>query len=227
MNPNNTIIVLSRYKKDVSWARGFTDKGYVTLIYDHSDNDNNNPYNLNLNKGKEASAYLKYIIDKYDSLPTYSVFIHDKETSWHHRGSVVDLVLANKGSTKKYYNFNNKVCSTIKNDIWDEMKIFFKKYLSKYIGPIEYFGDWTVNHLCCAQFIVHKSKITQHPKKFYQDIFKWITTTKLDHQITGRILEWTWRIIFMSRKYKLNTPVNIDDASYIFNPKILKSNAIR
>jgi hypothetical protein len=227
MNPSNSIIVISRYKKDIKWAKSFTDKGYVTLVYDHDESAQSNPYSLNLNKGKEASAYLKYIIDKYDSLPLYSLFIHDKDTSWHHQGSIVKLILDNQGSTKKYYNFNNRVCSTIKNGVWKEMKSFYNKFLSKYLGPIEYFGDWTVNHLCCAQFVVHKSKIRQHPKKFYQDLFNWITTTNMDHEITGRLLEWTWRIIFLPEKYKLEKPINIDDASqYVFNKSVLKSNAV-
>ena len=229
MNPNNTIIVISRYNKNTSWTKKFTDKGYVTLIYEHGENGSaNNPYNLNVNKGKEAAVYLKYIIDKYDSLPTYTVFLHDKLESWHHQGDLVKLVLKNQNSNKKYFNFNNKVCSTIKNDVWKEMKWFFKKYLSKYIGPIENFGDWTVNHLCCAQFVCHKSKITQHPKKMYVDLYNWIIKTDIDHQTTGRLLEWTWRIIFNPSNYTLKKPINIDNINeYKFNPIILKKNAIQ
>ena len=153
MNPSNTIIVVSRYVKDTSWTRDFANKGYVTLVYEHGENGSvNNPYNLNINKGKEASVYLKYIIDKYDSLPKYTVFLHDKQYSWHHAGNLVDLVLKNQGKDYNYFNFNNRTCASIRNDVWKEMKWFYNKFLSPQLGPIEYFGDWTVNHLCCAQF---------------------------------------------------------------------------
>lgn len=229
MNPNNTIIVISRYDKDTSWTRRFTDKGYTVLTYEHGEHGStNNPYNLGVNKGKEASAYLKYIVDKYDSLPLYTVFLHDKLFSWHHQGDIVDLVFKNEGSAKQYFNFNNKVCSTIKNDLWSDMKWYFKKFLSPYIGPIENFGDWTVNHLCCAQFVCHKNKIRQHPKKMYEDMYKWIIKTDMDHQTTGRLLEWTWRIIFNPKQYMLKNPINIDNVrEYKFDPKILKKNAIK
>lgn len=215
MNPSNTLIVISRYERDTAWTRRFTDKGFITLIYEHGEKGSpNNPYNLGINKGKEAAAYLKYIIDKYDSLPTYTVFLHDKLFSWHHQGDLVDLVLSNVGSKKKYYNFNNKLCSTVKNPVWKEIKWYFNKFLAKYIGPIETFGDWTVGNLCCAQFICHKSKILQHPKKMYQDLYKWIISTDMDYQLTGRLLEWTWRIILNPELARLKVPVNVDDPNY-------------
>lgn len=228
MEAKNTIIVVSRYNRDTSWTRKLTDRGYVVLVYEHGEHGSkSNPYNLGINKGKEASSYLKYIIDKYDSLPTYNVFLHDKLKSWHHAGNVTDLVLNNEGSTKQYFNFNNRVCSTIKNDVWKEMQWFFTRFLEPYIGPKEYFGDWTVNHLCCAQFVCHKKKITQHPKEMYQNIYNWIIKTNMDHEITGRLLEWTWRIIFNPNEYKLKKKIDINNPKeYKFNPKILKKNAI-
>lgn len=222
MNQNNTIIVISRHEKDTAWTKEFTNKGYTVLIYEHGGEcSTNNPYNIGVNKGKEASIYLKYIIDKYDYLPTYTVFLHDKLHAWHHKGKITDLVLQHQNKKDKYYNFNFRTCSSIKNDVWKEMKWFYKKFLSPQLGPIEYFGDWTVNHLCCAQFIVHKSKILQHPKSFYENIYKWITNTKMDHQITGRLLEWTWRIIFEPTKYKLSKKINLDSKAYKFDPSIL------
>jgi hypothetical protein len=228
MQANNTIVVVSRYNRDTSWTRKLTDKGYTVLIYEHGEHGStNNPYNLGINKGKEASSYLKYIIDKYDCLPTYSVFLHDKMKSWHHAGNVTDLVLNNEGSSKQYFNFNNRVCSTIKNGVWKEMQSFFTRFLEPYIGPKEEFGDWTVNHLCCAQFVCHKKKITQHPKAMYQNIYNWIIKTNMDHEITGRLLEWTWRIIFNPNEYKLKKTIDINNPKeYKFNPKILKKNAI-
>ncbi|KAK5683237.1 hypothetical protein LTS10_004768 [Elasticomyces elasticus] len=36
-----------------------------------------------LNQGREAMAYLTYIIDHYDALPDYMVFTHGHERSWH------------------------------------------------------------------------------------------------------------------------------------------------
>lgn len=228
MDPSNTIVVISRFDRDTAWTRKLTKRGYVVLIYEHGETGSpNNPYNLNKNKGKEASAYLKYIIDKYDSLPEYSVFLHDEKRAWHHEGNIADRVLDNQNSTQQYFNFNSRVCSTIRNDIWPDMKEFFDTFLAPYIGPKEYFGDWTVNHLCCAQFVCHRDKIRQHPRRMYRAIYRWIMKTDKSYQITGRLLEWTWRIIFNPSKFKLKKPINIDDPKqYTFDPRVLSKNAI-
>lgn len=211
MNASNTLIVVSRYQRDTSWTREFTQKGYVTLVYEHGgpSSNINNPYNSNINRGKEASSYFQYIVEKYDSLPIYSVFLHDKLESWHHKGSLTKLVLdyAKENKTSKYFNFNNKLCASIENTLWSQMKWYFDKFLSPYIGPMNLYGDFTVNNLCCAQFIVHRSKITQHPLKMYKDIHKWLVTTDMDPEITGRLLEWTYRLIFSPNDAKLKIPL--------------------
>lgn len=196
MNPSNTTIVVSRYNRPTLWTRDLTNKGYRVIIYDHGLGDMQSPYNLGKNKGKEASAYLKYIVDHYDSLTPYTVFLHDEETAWHHRGKIQDRVLEHQGKRDKYKSFNSATCGDIRNGYWKEMQAFFKRYLEPYIGSASKYGNWTLGELCCAQFVVSRSLIKQHPKKMYSDAFKWIMNTNLDYEITGRLFEWTWRIIF-------------------------------
>jgi hypothetical protein len=58
----------------------------------------------------KASAYLKFIVDHYDNLPEYTLFIHDEEYSWHHEGSVVDRYYEAISSNKKYVNINSISC---------------------------------------------------------------------------------------------------------------------
>ena len=41
------------------------------------------PHHLPVNKGREASVYLTYIIQHYNSLPDYVVFIHGKRYQIH------------------------------------------------------------------------------------------------------------------------------------------------
>ena len=35
------------------------------------------------NKGRESMAYLTYLIDNYDDLPEYMVFLHSLRYQWH------------------------------------------------------------------------------------------------------------------------------------------------
>lgn len=107
---------------------------------------------------------------------------------------VMDVVKMN--AIPKFYSLNDVCTGNIRNTIWNNTKQFFNKYLTPYIGKIEDYGDWTLGNLCCAQFVVHKSRILQHPKKMYKDIYEWLMRTNIDPEHTGRALEWTWSLIF-------------------------------
>ena len=82
----NAMVVVSHYKEDLSWLSRIR---YKYVVY-KKDQDDDYPYNVPVNKGNEASAYLKYIIDHYDNLPEYVIFVHGHESDWHHEDSMVD-----------------------------------------------------------------------------------------------------------------------------------------
>jgi hypothetical protein len=194
MQPSNTFIVCSKHNKDTSWTTKLTERGFHIAVYNH-DNDGRDGYCIPKNKGREASVYLKYIIDHYNSLFPYTIFLHDEEYAWHHDGSIVNLVINTK---PKQYTSLNKLCMySIKgNDKIPIMKAFFKKYLEPYIGSIDKFGDWTVGEKCCAQFVVHRNRIHRYPLEFYQNIYNWLMTTNIDERTSGNMLEWTWSLLF-------------------------------
>lgn len=48
-----------------------------------------------------------------------------------------------------------------------------------------------------AQFLVHKSLITNLPLEFYDKLYNWIITTDLENAESGRFLEWTWHILWL------------------------------
>jgi hypothetical protein len=200
-NPTNTTIVVSRWQASTRWTQRLVELGYRVCVYDHGTNPNN-PYNLPRNCGREASAYLKYIRDHYDALTTYTIFTHDEEYSWHHDGSLVDLIsrkLSTIPETIKFINFNNRCTDSIKNDLWPTMKGYFDKYLAPYIGSRNQYGDWTIGNRCCAQFIVHRDRIRRHPRKFYEDLYRYHITPTKDDPIgyaKGHLFEWTISLIF-------------------------------
>lgn len=201
ITPKNTTIILSRYNEDTTWTTPLVEHGFRVIVYDHI-RQPNNPYYVPVNQGREASAYLKYIIDHYDHLPTFQIFLQAEDRAWHHNGSLSNRILSmykKKTPITQHYKNLNKVClGNIQNQITAHTFYFFDTFLAPYIGNREkYFGDWTPGNLCCAQFIVHKSRILKYPLKFYQDIYNWILTSKqLDEKGKGHMLEWTWFLIF-------------------------------
>jgi hypothetical protein len=152
-----------------------------------------------VNKGNEASVYLKYIIDNYENLPDFTFFIQDEEYAWHHSGSIINLLDEAIMSNKLYYNINDKniLGSIVTNPWYNDILIWYNTYIEKYI-PINTLPnkDWTPNYRGSAQFLVHKSLITNLPLEFYENLYNWLITTDMTSAKSGRFLEWTWHIFW-------------------------------
>jgi hypothetical protein len=210
----DTNIVVSRYNKNVDFTYKINNGLDINiLIYDKENPEN--PFNIPVNKGQEASVYLKYIIDFYDSLSEYTFFIHDEEFSWHHSGSIVDKYNEAKASSRLYYNINDlnhwkernsiKKCHGYKlfNLFMSWYTHFFEEYIP--ISKIPNKNDFIYGFLGSGQFLVHKKLITNLPKEFYEKLYDWIITTRLENWITSRFLEWTWHIMWVIYPHFIKT----------------------
>ena len=49
---------------------------------------------------------------------------------------------------------------------------------------------------CCAQFALTRQKIRERPLSDYQRYRNWITETGLEDNVSGRVLEYSWHVIF-------------------------------
>jgi hypothetical protein len=192
--------VVSRYCKNVDWVYNLNNINNI-FIYDKETPEN--PYNVPVNKGQEASAYLKYIIDNYDNLSDFTFFTHDDEYCWHHSGSIIDKyneAIQEIDSGKLYYNINDNCIlgSIVSNPWYNDILAWYNEYIEKYI-PMNSLPDkdWTVGHRGSAQFLVHKSLITKLPKQFYEELYDWIITTEITNDKTSRFMEWTWHIFWV------------------------------
>jgi hypothetical protein len=199
MTPTN--IVCSRYKRDVSFVYRINDgKDIHPMIYDKENPAN--PYNVPVNKGNEASVYLKYVVDNYDTLSEFTFFIHDEEYAWHHTGSIVDKYKEAVASGEKYYNIND-LCLWGTNAITPHMYRLFKHWYNKYVNDYIPFdsiptinGNFTNGYRGSAQFLVHRDNIRCLPKAFYERLYEWIITTDLPTFWSSRFLEWSWHIFW-------------------------------
>ena len=202
MDPSTLTIVVSRFNRETQWTQLFTSKAYNVCMYEHG--SPNSPYNIPGNIGKESIVYLKYIVDHYDYLNKYTFFLHDEDTAWHHEGRVTDLVFKEversqklKSKYPKYYNINNRCCKSITTIDWfPSIRKWFDKYYGPYIGKHKMYKDWTFGNKCCAQFVVHRDRVREYPKKMYEDLLHWMYTTPLHSEESARYLEWTWILLF-------------------------------
>jgi len=202
MNGNNTIIVVSRFNEKADFLKKIN---FKKIIYDKE--NPLNKYNVEKNKGNEASAYLKYIIEHYDHLSEYTIFLHCHEFSWHHHGSIIDIIHNNKNIHHEFTNLNNYVLGDMENldDSMNDIGIYFREYIRPSVGPYSLYPNFTKGVLGCAQFIVHKNNILNHSKLFYQKIYDWLMETPISNYWNGRFLEWTWDLFW--NKCLQNIPI--------------------
>jgi hypothetical protein len=193
-------IVVSRYKRDTSWTEKFKEFAPDANIMVYDKETPENPYNVPVNKGNEASVYLKYIVDYYDALPEYTFFCHDEEFAWHHSGSIINHFEIALLSGRQYYNVNDKIIlGDIRGNDYGYKSIldWYDDFIEEYI-PMESLPnpDWTSGYRGSAQFLVHKDIIRCLPKKFYENLYMWITRTTITSAQSGRFLEWTWHLFW-------------------------------
>tara|TARA_Y100000389_G_scaffold200308_1_gene240438 strand:+ start:22038 stop:22781 length:744 start_codon:yes stop_codon:yes gene_type:complete len=212
-------VVVSKYNEDTSWTKQLK---YPVFIY--TKENRSSKYNIPVNKGNEASAYFKYIIDHYDQLPNYVAFVHGHESDWHHKKSMLrlnDITMPENGYlnlndpkpfTMIHYDEHNDV---IINDYVDvlltrapknvskcNMNTWYKQYLYPRLGSINQYNLHNKHNKCCAQFIVSRERILQHPKSFYQKQYDFIITTDVINRWSSRYYEWTWGLIFCYKDWK-------------------------
>ena len=188
--------VVSRYNKNTDFVYKLKNINKY-FIYDKETPENK--YNIPVNKGNEASVFLKYIIDNYENLADFTFFIHDEEYAWHHSGSIINLFDEAVMSKKLYYNINDKcILGGIIHHRWyNDILSWYNTYIEKYI-PMNTLPkqDWAEDYRGSAQFLVHKSLITNLPLEFYENLYNWIITTDMPNEKSGRFLEWTWHIFW-------------------------------
>jgi len=49
---------------------------------------------------------------------------------------------------------------------------------------------------CCAQFGVSRATVLKRPKSDYEHFRRWLVETELTDDVSGRVLEYSWHIIF-------------------------------
>jgi hypothetical protein len=215
-------LVVHHFREDLSWLQNIN---FPYTIYSRSLQDGNNVVHLNHDRGVEAYAYLQYIVDNYDALPEVVIFVHGHRTSWHQDGNIDDI-LNKLTFKESFYNFNNcyinpmtrgeeegvehhyfprfgHACTVRKSyklwmeDTWEQL------FLKRIELPQRF------ECKAAAQFYTKREKILQHPKWFYEHILRWLMQTdideklkitkdkqSLDSQISGRIMEFTWHLLF-------------------------------
>jgi hypothetical protein len=153
------------------------------------------------NIGREGETYLRHIIENYNNLNEYTMFIQD-DTDNHipdpsffckiTRDAINDNKLFHHYATSwkvGWGTYSRTICNghctletfpypMVIQDVCQKFGIF---------SPYEYTTE------TCAFLLVHKDKIRQRPKEFYIKIKEWL----LEADSHGYVLEHLWHLIFL------------------------------
>jgi hypothetical protein len=202
------LVVASMAGDDVSWLEEFFDtwKRNVYIV-----NNASAPLTVPINKGREAMPFLTYIITRYNTLPDVSIFIHSLRYQWHNEDPMYDGLPVLKRlrlSHVKSRGFVALRCSwtmgcpaelhplhpsTKSDDRSQNERAYAAAF--RHFFPEDEVPEVVGAH-CSSQFAVSRSRIRARPQEFYQQVRKWVLDTELGDQISGRVMEYMWHIIF-------------------------------
>ncbi|KAL4773152.1 hypothetical protein BDW60DRAFT_28498 [Aspergillus nidulans var. acristatus] len=209
--PNDRIIVMAKLAaEDTNWVSAdLTDwRNYIYVV-----DDPNAPRHTPMNKGREALAYLQYIVEHYDDLPSTMVFIHSHRDGWPGAWHTDTMDYSNVESVRSLQidfvqrnGYANLRCQETPG-CPDEIRPFRDpprpgKTAEKYYADAwkALFGNTKVPEIvaapCCSQFAVSRDQVLKRPLSDYQRYYDWVLTNDLPDDITSRIMEYTWHIIF-------------------------------
>jgi hypothetical protein len=187
----NLKIVISRYNENLEWILPYED---LFVVYNKGDNNINyiKDYKNLDNIGRESHTYIQYIIDNYDNLPDYVMFLQGNP--FDHTPDILDKI--------NYYNNNNDNFDFkfLSHDIIKVNLSGCKHHPNlPLIGVYfllfgELIGNLNFEFGRGAQFIVNKNNILKKEKSFYEKII-----LLLEHSvcpIEGFVFERFWKLIF-------------------------------
>lgn len=165
------------------------------------------------NKGREAMVYLSFIIDHWDHLPPYILFLHGHTEAWHQLDGPMDVLIRdlqvpilqeqgyislrciNGFACLEEYRIHPRRNESGVVDYGNEM---FPQIIDGIIEVWPYiFGadedlPETLASLCCAQFAVTRDAIQWRDKEVYVRARQWLIQTSLHDVYSGRVFEKTW-----------------------------------
>lgn len=164
------------------------------------------------NQGREAMAYLTYVIDHYDNLPDYIVFTHGHNRSWHQIEPLPMKIRALNLTALSEENYISLRCGDqmgcerqpyidTQKPNWDgekHLRDFWHSILPRVQQP-KY-----LSYKCCAQHAVTRKAVRTRTKAEWESIreplmrgvenYSW--GKEVDNWLLGTFYEKYWHVWF-------------------------------
>ncbi|KAI9850296.1 MAG: hypothetical protein M1838_005938 [Thelocarpon superellum] len=195
--------------EDTSWVEAeLPDWGRAIYTVD----DINATLHTPMNRGNEGMAYLTYVIEHYDCLPELVLFLHaHRDEYWHADppGWDTPRIVGNlKLDYVRKLGYTNLRCNSnpgctepvrplvsytegerdserhniLVGEAW--------QFMFQELPPTE------VSSACCSQFAVTRDNILRRSLDDYRRYRQWLIDTPASSFWSGRVMEFTWHVIF-------------------------------
>ena len=200
--------VISRYNEDVSWAPIYLGGHIPYEVCQKGDPilakspDILPDFYVSPNKGHEAACYLSAIIKHYQNLPDQIAFVHGSRSSWHEADNVFNLLSYQWERRLPYASltttFEARVClnSTQCSDQLDQGRYTKQVWDNLLSDLLNMTTQGAIRSSCCAQFVVTKESILEHPLGTYTRLLRFLEETDMPNYDSSRVLEYLWHILF-------------------------------
>jgi hypothetical protein len=164
-------VVVARYKENIDWLDQLDSERFNIRIYNKGTDDISREYTRLENYGNEAHTYINYIIENYDNLPEFVIFIQGHP--FDHCVNVIEKILAHTNENlvvlSDYY-LTEDISGWYEHQmkIPDNYPVTMLRDVARII-----LGDETPQKLQFGagdQYILNSSLIRNRTKEFYQKI---------------------------------------------------------
>ncbi|KAI4915501.1 hypothetical protein J4E90_003946 [Alternaria incomplexa] len=220
--PDRVVVMAKLPTDETDWVQ--TDlPDWQAAIYDI---DTETPHNISTldpmtnstlrtlrNKGMEANAYLAYIVQNYNNLPSTIAFIHPHKDgypiAWHTDNQEHSNVVSLQSLNVNFIQSNGYANLRCVNDPGCPHEVMPFRDPPEEHRTIEaampdawrdLFNNTDVPHIlatpCCAQFAVSSEQVRKRSLDQYQRYYTWLMETPLKDETSGRVFEYLWHILF-------------------------------
>lgn len=177
-------LVIARYNEDISWS-----DGYDRIIYNKG-GAIDAPYVTLPNVGRESHTYLTHIIENYDNLDEYTLFLQGRP---HDHTTNLAKEIARLEETKPDFSYISRQFIDCRLSGCQHHPALPIQQVYQYLFQSQ-MDDFTFQFGQGAQFMVSRDRIRRYTRLFYERALE-LVKYDIDPD-AGYVMERMWGLIF-------------------------------
>ena len=203
-------VVLASVEDEVAWALQQV-ADLCIIPYAHLDNSTRSrAFEAVPNRGREASVYLRFIIDHYDNLPDATLFLHGHYSPGWHSTNIAEIVRHLRWElpyANVNYNPDGGTWVTLEDQegtglrkLYNDVRDVWPELFAAVSGVPSLPAGGVLSQHCCAQFLLSRDNIRRHPVAWYEQALRYLHGGEErydgDTANAAIVMEMAWEWVF-------------------------------